>query len=44
MNRLHEAVAAWILDNKLEFERPKFITYMSEELHVAGPDLNIQLL
>lgn len=44
MNRLQAAVHAWIVENDLQFERPKFITYMSEELHVAGPDLNIQLL
>lgn len=44
MNRLQGAVNAWIVENNIQFERPKFITYMSEELHVAGPDLNIQLL
>ena len=44
MNRLQGAVNAWIVENDIQFERPKFITYMSEELHVAGPDLNIQLL
>ena len=44
MNRLQAAVNSWVVENNLEFERPKFISYMSEELHVAGPDLNIQLL
>jgi hypothetical protein len=44
MNRLQGAVNTWIVENNIQFERPKFITYMSEELHVAGPDLNIQLL
>ncbi|WP_288392488.1 hypothetical protein [uncultured Herbaspirillum sp.] len=44
MNRLQNSVASWVSDNKLDFERPKCIVYMSEELHVAGPDLNIQLL
>jgi hypothetical protein len=44
MSRLQGAVNAWIVENNIQFERPKFITYMSEELHVAGPDLNIQLL
>ncbi|WP_139347215.1 hypothetical protein [Herbaspirillum sp. VT-16-41] len=44
MNRLQNSVASWVSDNKLDFERPKSIVYMSEELHVAGPDLNIQLL
>ncbi|WP_157221562.1 hypothetical protein [Herbaspirillum sp. YR522] len=44
MNRLQNSVATWVSDNKLDFDRPKFIAYMSEELHVAGPDLDIQLL
>lgn len=44
MNRLQAAVHGWIVENDLQFERPKFIAYMSEELHVAGPDLNIQLV
>ena len=33
MNRLQAAVNSWVVENNLEFERPKFITYMSEELH-----------
>lgn len=44
MNRLQAAVNSWIVDNDFQFERPKFITYMSEELHIAGSDLNIQLI
>lgn len=44
MNRLQAAVNGWLVENELQFERPKFITYMSEELHVAGPDLNIQFI
>ncbi|MBB3122493.1 hypothetical protein [Pseudoduganella violacea] len=43
MNRLQAAVHTWIVENGLQFEQPKFISYMSEELHIAGPDLNIQL-
>ena len=44
MNRLQAAVNGWLVENDLQFERPKFIRYMSEELHVAGPDLNIQFI
>lgn len=44
MNRMEATLNAWIVENDLQFERPKFIVYMSEELHIAGSELNIQLL
>lgn len=44
MNRLEAAAETWFVDNYLEFVKPKFIRYASEELHVSGPNLDIKLL
>jgi hypothetical protein len=38
-NRLQGAVNFSAVESNLQFERLKFTIYRSQELHVAGPDL-----
>ena len=43
MDRLEAAVAAWLEENHLEFAPPKVVVYGSEQLHVAGTNLDVPL-
>ncbi|MGT2508986.1 hypothetical protein [Cupriavidus basilensis] len=43
MDRLEAAVAAWLEENHLEFAPPKVLVYGSEQLHVAGTNLDVPL-
>lgn len=44
MDRLEQCVAAWITETSPTMPQPKFICYGSEQVHVAGGNLDIPIL